>query len=98
MIMSVRSRRYRAPLAGGLNTTAEMQIAMEPAATLCAWGEGSTIYGTAKEVFMAIQNLTWGSNTPTVQGRLRELVLYIAEKTKDISDIGSTKINKTLYY
>ncbi|MDH3666903.1 MAG: Panacea domain-containing protein [Paracoccaceae bacterium] len=42
--------------------------------------------------------LTFGNNTPASQERLGELVLYIAEKTEDYADFGSTKINKTLYY
>lgn len=47
---------------------------------------------------MSNYNLTWGGNTPAVQRRLSELLLYVAEKTANISDFGSTKINKTLYH
>jgi hypothetical protein len=43
-------------------------------------------------------NLTWGSNTPASQRKLQELVLYVAQKTAQIDDFGTTKINKTLYH
>ena len=42
-------------------------------------------------------NLTWGANNPAAQARLQEMVLYVAEKTKNLDDFGTTKINKTLY-
>ncbi|MEM0946284.1 MAG: Panacea domain-containing protein [Pseudomonadota bacterium] len=47
---------------------------------------------------MSNYNLTWGANTPAVQHKLSELLLYVAEKAGDLSDFGSTKINKTLYH
>lgn len=47
---------------------------------------------------MTEYNLTWGMNTPATREKLRELVLYIATKTKSKTDFGSIKINKTLYH
>ncbi len=47
---------------------------------------------------MTVQNLTWGGNTPVIQERLQELVLYVAKKTAGLPDFGTTKINKTLYH
>jgi len=47
---------------------------------------------------MTQYNLTWGGNTPVTQRRLGELVLYIANKTADLADFGSMKLNKTLYH
>lgn len=47
---------------------------------------------------MASANLTLGSNTPASRKRLRELLLYIAKKTKNMADFGSIKVNKTMYH
>lgn len=43
-------------------------------------------------------NLSWGMNTPATLGRLSELVLYIAQRTKGYADFGAVKLNKTLYH
>lgn len=43
-------------------------------------------------------NLTWGNSSPATQKRLAEAVLYVAERTKEIGDFGSIKMNKALYY
>jgi len=47
---------------------------------------------------MARQNLNWGVNTPASQHRQRELLLYIAQRTRGMADFGSIKVNKTLLH
>lgn len=42
--------------------------------------------------------LTFGSDDPATRDRLRELILYIAERSQDDPKFGATKLNKILYY
>ena len=44
------------------------------------------------------EGLTFGSNTPENQKRLRELILYVAEKCGSDSKFGATKLNKILFW
>lgn len=44
------------------------------------------------------ENLTYGSDTPQTRERLRELMLFIADRCEDDSNFGVTKLNKILYY
>lgn len=43
-------------------------------------------------------DLTFGKNDEESRERLRELILYIAEKSKDDPKFGATKLNKLLFY
>lgn len=42
--------------------------------------------------------LTFGKDNEESRERLRELILYIAERSKDDDDFGATKLNKLLFY
>lgn len=44
------------------------------------------------------ENLTYGSDTPQTRERLRELMLFIADRCEDDPNFGVTKLNKILYY
>ncbi len=43
-------------------------------------------------------SLTYGADTEETRARLRELILYIADKCKDDPKFGATKLNKILYF
>src|SRR5437660_10500981 len=42
--------------------------------------------------------LTFGSDDSATRQRLRELILYIADRSKDDPKFGATKLNKILYF
>lgn len=42
--------------------------------------------------------LTFGEDNERTRERLRELILYIAEKSRNDQKFGATKLNKILYY
>lgn len=46
----------------------------------------------------AQEGLTFGKDNQESRERLRELILYVAERSKDDDDFGATKLNKLLFY
>lgn len=43
-------------------------------------------------------DLTYGEDTPQVRQRLRELILFVAERCENDTNFGLTKLNKILFY
>lgn len=43
-------------------------------------------------------NVTYGEDTPATRKRLRELMLFVADRCGDDPNFGVTKLNKILYY
>ncbi len=44
------------------------------------------------------ENLTYGSDSPESREKLRELMLFVAERCQNDGNFGVTKLNKVLFY
>jgi Protein of unknown function (DUF4065) len=56
------------------------------------------IFGSKPPKGAAGFKLTFGEDTERTRSRLRELILYVSEKSKHDEKFGAIKLNKILYY